>query len=207
MNAERWGSLCARLSCADGARRFPVLEAAYAESHRHYHTAEHIDECLDLFQQVDELAEHPDEVELAVWMHDVVYRPRRTDNEERSAGLAAEWLAGCQVDPALIDRVRSLIMCTRHTEAPLTRDEALLQDIDLGVLGSTPQRFAEYEAQVRREYRSVPSFLFRRRRAEILESFLRRSDIYRTPWFRERFELAARRNLGESVAALRGRDA
>ena len=206
MNGERWAALWSRLSCPEGSRRFPVVEAAYAEGHRHYHTARHIEECLDLFDQVAELADRPAELELAIWMHDIVYRPRRTDNEERSAEMAAAWLEECEVDRVLIDRVRSLIMSTRHTDAPLTHDEALLQDIDLGVLGSDPQRFAEYEAEVRSEYPSIPSFLFRRRRVEILESFLRRAAIYRTAWFRERFERVARRNLEGSIAAHRGHE-
>jgi predicted metal-dependent HD superfamily phosphohydrolase len=203
MDLQRWIALCARLGCRHCTRRFGVLESSYAERHRHYHTANHLQECLLLFQAVADLADSPDELEFAIWLHDVIYQPRRTDNEERSAKLAATWLSDCQVDDALIDRVRRLIASTRHTEPPGSGDEALLQDIDLGVLGSPPQRYAEYEAEVRREYWWVPSFLFRRRRAEILESFLRRDAIYRTPWFVERLELTARRNVSQSVAALR----
>ena len=204
MDPQRWIALCTRLGCRDCTARFGILERSYAERHRYYHTAKHIQECLHLFQAVADLADSPDEVEFAIWLHDVIHQPARSDNEERSAELAAAWLSDCQVDSAFVDRVRRLIASTRHTEPPGSGDEALLQDVDLAVLGSPPQRYAEYEAEVRREYRWVPSFLFRRRRAEILESFLRRDAIYRTPWFVERFELTARRNLNESVAALRG---
>jgi predicted metal-dependent HD superfamily phosphohydrolase len=181
-----------------------VLHAAYAERQRHYHTAKHIRECLSLFDMVAELADHPDEVELAIWLHDVVYDPGRTDNEDRSADMATAWLDECRVDETCIRRVGNLIASTRHAASPGTADEALLQDIDLGIFGSTPERYAEYEAGIRREYYRVPSFLFRRRRAEILESFLGRATIYRTPWFRERLEAVARKNLARSVADLRG---
>lgn len=207
MDRQRWAALCSRLSCHDAVPRFDMLEAAYAERHRHYHTAQHISECLALFDGAAGLADRPAEVELAIWVHDVVYEPRRSDNEERSAAMAADWLEDCRVEAALVARVRQLVLSTRHDEAPGTSDEALLQDVDLGVLGSPAHRYAEYEAQVRREYRWVPSFLFRRRRAEILEAFLGREAIYNTSWFRERLELPARQNLAKSLADLRGRRA
>ena len=54
--------------------------------------------------------------------------------------------------------------------------------------------------------RWVPSMLFRRKRAEILESFLARPQIYMTGPFHKRYEAAARRNLAQAIAALRGRE-
>jgi predicted metal-dependent HD superfamily phosphohydrolase len=46
--------------------------------------------------------------------------------------------------------------------------------------------------------------LFRRKRAEILESFLARPQIYTTQLFRDRYEASARRNLSQAIATLRG---
>lgn len=90
-------------------------------------------------------------------------------------------------------------MATRHTAVPVGMDEQVLVDIDLSILGAAPQRFAEYEAQIRQEYKHVPSFLFRRKRKAILRSFLERSHIYSTSYFRERLEDAARSNLRRAV--------
>jgi predicted metal-dependent HD superfamily phosphohydrolase len=79
----------------------------------------------------------------------------------------------------------------------------LLVDIDLSILGATPERFDEYEVQVRQEYAWVPGPLFRRKRGEILQAFLVRPSIYSMPWFRQRLEAQARSNLQRSVARLR----
>jgi predicted metal-dependent HD superfamily phosphohydrolase len=195
MDLKRWNDLCRRLGCPDPADWFHVLEHAYSERHRHYHTAVHVQECLDLLDQAAEQPEHPDEVESAIWLHDAVYAPIRQDNEQQSAALALQWLRTCPVEEESLQRVRQLILTTRHAEEPKTPDEALIQDIDLGILGSPRERFQEYEEQVRREFRWVPGFIFRRRRREMLESFLCRKAVYHTPWFRANREPAARVNL------------
>lgn len=202
MDAQRWSALCQRLGCPRSEGWWEVLERAYSEPHRHYHTAGHVDECLDLFDETTERPEHPDEVELGIWLHDVVYAPRRDDNEERSAEIAGQWLQSCGADAEVLARVRDLILATRHAEAPATHDQALLQDIDLGILGASSERFVEYEAQIRREYRWVPGFVFRARRSEVLRSFVDRKSVYRTAWFRRHREAAARRNLSWAIDRL-----
>jgi predicted metal-dependent HD superfamily phosphohydrolase len=64
------------------------------------------------------------------------------------------------------ERVRSLVLATRHCALPVTRDEQVLVDIDLAILGAEPARFAKYEQQIRAEYSFVPGFLFKRKRRE-----------------------------------------
>ena len=204
MDQQRWSSLCRRLGCPSLDERLAVLEKAYSERHRHYHTAQHVRECLDLLDENAVSADHPLEVEFAIWLHDVIYVPRRNDNEERSAALAVEWLRTCVADEAVVDRVRRLILATRHVDPPKTEDEALLLDIDLAILGAEPLRYQQYEQQVRREYRWVPSFIFRKRRAEVLSSFLDRLAVYQTSWFRERRESPARANMSKALGELRG---
>lgn len=204
MNHDRWLALSERLGCPSLADHFQDLERAYADKRRAYHTARHIEECLSLFDSLRALCRSPDEVEFALWLHDVVYEPRHTDNEEKSADLALQWLTRCGFDPEAAERVRGLIMATRHAGEPRSRDEELLTDIDLHVLGASPERFDEYEAQVRREYRWVPGPIFRRRRSEILRGFLARDPLYRTEECRARFEEPARANLRRSLERLAG---
>jgi predicted metal-dependent HD superfamily phosphohydrolase len=204
MNRDRWVALCERLGCGAGRDHFAALVAAYAERHRKYHDARHVSECLALFDSLRGLCEFPDEVELAIWVHDAVYLPRRSDNEEKSADLAVVWLSGCGTDRATVERVRSLVLATRHASEPRTRDEEILVDIDRHILGASPARFDEYEAQVRREYWWVPSTMFRRKRAQILRGFLAREPLYNTSECRARFEESARSNLRRSLASLTG---
>jgi predicted metal-dependent HD superfamily phosphohydrolase len=204
LDLSRWATLCDRLGLGHAASRFAILSTAYAEPHRRYHDAAHIVECLAHLDDARHLAARPDEVELALWLHDVVYRPLRSGNEARSAKLAGWWLRAAVAPEEVVQRVQGLILCTTHREAPAGEDQALVQDIDLAILGAGPERFAEYERQIRQEYRWVPGKLFRRRRAELLRSFLARDALYGTAWFRERFETAARRNLEGALRRLSG---
>jgi predicted metal-dependent HD superfamily phosphohydrolase len=86
-------------------------------------------------------------------------------------------------------------MATCHDAVSMDVDARLLVDIDLAILGADPARFAEYDAQVREEYRWVPDLIYRTRRSEVLAGFLARPAIYGTDRFRERFEAQAQENL------------
>jgi len=181
---------------------FEKLRAAYAESHRHYHTGDHIAHCLGELAQVRNLAAEPDEVELALWFHDAIYVTRASDNERKSAEWAAEFLRANAVDERRIERVHRLIMATAHAAAAEDPDAGLLVDIDLSILGADREAYGRFERDVRKEYWWVPGPLFRRTRAKILESFLARESVYATAQFRDRLESAARANLAKAIADL-----
>jgi predicted metal-dependent HD superfamily phosphohydrolase len=184
----------------EGGALFAQLMAAYAEPQRHYHTQQHLGECLSAFDAACTLAEHPDEVELALWFHDAIYDVNGHDNEQRSADWARRALLAAGVDAIAADRVHALVMATRHTAVPTGRDEQLLVDIDLSILAAERARFDEYEQQIRKEYAYVPGFLFRRKRREILKGFLQRATIYSTPHFHDTLEARARDNLRRVTA-------
>lgn len=173
--------------------------AAYAEPQRHYHTQQHLGECLALLETARHMAHHPGEVELALWFHDAVYDPQGKGNEARSADWACRALAEAGGEVVVQERVRTLIMATCHDAVPLDQDACLLVDIDLGILGAEEKRFAEYDRQVRAEYRWVPGWLYRRKRKEVLTGFLDRASIYSTDHFRDRFEAQARLNLRQAT--------
>ncbi|KRA45128.1 hypothetical protein [Pseudoxanthomonas sp. Root630] len=179
----------------EGDALFARLTAAYAEPQRHYHTLQHLGECLTAFDNVHAHAGHPHEVELALWFHDAIYDIKGHDNEERSADWARDALRDAGVPAAAAQRVHDLVMATRHTAVPSGHDEQLLVDIDLSILGAARVRFDEYEQQIRKEYAYVPGFLFRRKRREILKGFLDRPAIYSTPHFHDALEARARDNL------------
>src|SRR5207248_1574948 len=152
----------------------------------------HLEECFALFEEARSLCAHPGEVGLALWLHDAVYQPRWRDSEEASARWAGKILHEAGAPAGVAERVRDLILATKHDAKPRAGDAAVLVDIDLAILGAEPARFDEYEAQVRSEYAHVPDAMFRLGRAKILKGFLARPSIYATPRFRERFEARAR---------------
>jgi len=188
--------------CGDGATWYEKLTRAYAEPQRHYHTQQHIAECLAEFDGARQLAQQPAAVELALWFHDAVYDPKAGDNEEQSAAMARSCLETGGASN-LAASVSDLVMATKSHGTEAGPDAALMVDVDLSILGQGEQRFAEYEAQIREEYRWVPKLIFNSKRAEILERFLARSRIYATDFFAAKYERQARRNLEGSIRELR----
>lgn len=180
-NQNRWESLWIGVGGGDwGVKLFEELAKRYAEPHRHYHNAQHIDECLQEFDVVRGEAMEEVALALAIWFHDVVYDPRAADNEERSARFAVDCLKGGGED--LTRRVSDLILVTKTHVVGNHPDEALMIDIDLSILGKPPERFAPYEAGIRKEYAWVPMQVYAEKRAAILRGFLEREKIFTTPF-------------------------
>lgn len=177
-----------------------ALLAAYAEPQRHYHTLQHLGECLAHFETVAYQARHPGDVEIALWFHDAVYDVKGKDNELRSARWAAQVLGNSGVDEAACRRVQALIMATCHESTPEDDEARLLVDIDLAILGAAPDRFAEYDSQVRAEYAWVPRPIYALKRRQVLKGFLQRKTIYATSHFHALLEQQARSNLQRAVA-------
>jgi predicted metal-dependent HD superfamily phosphohydrolase len=190
-----WVNAWSDLDLQPPAGLFEQLVGAYEQPQRHYHSLQHLAECQMHFEQSRHLAQRPGEVAIALWFHDAVYDVRGKDNERQSADWACRVLASCQASQATLERVERLIMVTRHDATPSEPDEQLLVDIDLAILGAAPERFAEYDAQVRAEYAWVPSFVYRMKRRSVLKAFLARPTLYSTDHFRARYEAQARSNL------------
>lgn len=188
---------------APGDGLYEELIARYSAPERHYHTLQHLTECFAKLVESRQLAEHPHEIELALWFHDAVYDVRGQDNEERSAAWAEEVALRAGLSVRVAAGIRGLIMATKHDAIPESNDGRLLVDIDLAILGAPVERFDEYERQVRQEYSWVPDALFRGKRREILEAFLARPRIFSTDYFQSKYEAQARANLERSIIALR----
>jgi predicted metal-dependent HD superfamily phosphohydrolase len=176
---------------------FDELIARYSEPHRRYHSVRHLEECFSKVDETRALTQHPGEVEAALWFHDAIYDTHRHDNEARSADWAKAVLS--EAPPIVADRVHALIIATRHQSPAQDIDAQVLVDVDLSILGAHQQRFDEYEAQIREEYRWVPYIVYRQQRNKILRSLLSRSTIFATAPFIERYELQARSNIARSL--------
>ncbi len=193
----------AALGLAPHPEMFEQLRAAYSQSHRRYHTIGHIEACLRVLDAVRFLAGSEAEVEGALWFHDAVYAPRSNDNERRSADKAARFLAAAGASSEICARVRAHVLATAHAAQPDEPDSCLVVDIDFSILGEDAPTYDRFEHDVREEYRWVPLVLYRRKRAQVLQSFLDRKFVYATHWFRGRYEQSARANLRRAIEALR----
>jgi len=202
MDEHSWLRLMDDLAIGSNLSTFEALTTAYGENHRHYHTATHIQACLDLFEQHRHIADNPAEVECAIWFHDAIYSPLSKDNELKSANWAVRFLNDNVCSEKSQQRVRNLILATVHDASAIDTDTQLLVDIDLSILGTDEESYDLFENNVRREYRWVPGHLYRRGRRRILESFLTRKTIYFTPSMREEYETQARSNLERTIRRL-----
>ncbi len=200
---SRFEKLWRRLGAAGNGRgTFARLMAAYGEPHRAYHTAEHVADCLAQLDAAPGNATERELVEGAIWFHDVVYDPRAGDNEAESAAWATYMLSGAGVALPTIDAIRRLILLTRHVEPASDAAGSLLCDIDLSILGRSPEEFDAFERRIRAEYDWVPEREYREGRARVLSRLLARDPLYQTQHFRQRYEAAARNNLGRAIAQL-----
>lgn len=192
-----WDHLCETLEIAQSEDIYKNLISAYSEPHRAYHTLQHIRECLELLDWVNESGPIEDRnlIEAALWFHDVVYNPQQNDNELKSAEWARTALKASGLDEIKCAKIYRLILATEHPHSPESVAEQWMIDIDLAILGSDSARFVEYELQIRTEYNWVPLDEYRQKRRAVLNSFLAQPEIYSTALFRHRFEEQARANL------------
>lgn len=201
---DRWQAVCKGCGFEGTSRDYKRVIRGWSSWGRHYHTLGHLEACLKEFDQVRDLAVNAGEVELALWFHDAVYRTWASDNEARSAVLAAEIMGRGRAEPGAIERVTAAIIATRHQGREPNGDAALVVDIDLSILGTPEDVYQGFERNVRREYWWVPRRRYVAGRCAILESFLKKTSIYRYPEFQKRYEAAARLNLAAAIASLKG---
>ena len=193
--ADRWP-----LAGAESVR--DALLAAYADPDRGYHDTRHLTEVLDRLDDLAEAGTSFDRVAvgLAAWFHDGVY-DGRPGAEDRSAAWAESALAG--QDPDLVSEVVRLVRLTEsHRPTDDDRNGCALSDADLAILAAPSPRYAEYVADVRREYSHVSDEDFRAGRAAVLADLLAKPHLFHTGHAREHWEPAARANVEDELSRL-----
>ena len=192
---------CLGVNPADWMALWADVTRRYEEDGRHYHTLKHVIAMLDSLAALRDEMQQPHAVELAVWLHDIIYDPHRSDNEAESARYAA-----ARLDPLLpselVARVSELILATKgHICPPGDGDCALLLDADLAILGAETAVYNQYAQAIRREYMHVPDEVYRVARAEVLRGLGERPFLYHTPHFHP-LEPRARQNLVAEIRRL-----
>ena len=177
---------------------YGALYSAYSESQRHYHTVQHIVECLDHFHDIKTHLTDALSVELAIWFHDVIYNPQANDNEQQSADYMKQVLESVLVAEQM-EKIYAWILATQAHAPTAHLDLAYLLDIDLAILASDPMRFAEYECQIQQEYAWVEPALYVQKRQQVLRHFLETQPLYQTPFFQKCYERLAKQNLAQTL--------
>jgi len=207
-------------------RWFQRLWEMHTEQSRYYHTAVHLFEMLKylhLYNQCVQKSEGNGEnltvddettIRLAIYFHDAIYDPRSATNERDSAHLFQEFtkeptLSRISTDSATtFSNVIDFIEATQKHLVSKNNSKALsvFLDLDMAVLGKTHDAYMSYSRLIRREYSFVPHDTYCKKRADILEGFLKQpSSIYGTELMREAMEEQARTNIRHEIDSLRSR--
>jgi len=198
----RWQMLMDAFGFDENTIAFSHLTKRYEEKHRAYHNLEHVKDCLFQLDNYAGLVKEKHLIEMAIWFHDIIYNPYRKDNELKSAEAASHFLSGQNTDAQDIQKVYDLILSTLHVEEPKNDSEALIMDIDITILGSEESRYESYCVKIRKEYRWIPGMIYRRKRKEILQRFLKRERLYFTDYFYSMLEEKARLNISAEISGL-----
>jgi predicted metal-dependent HD superfamily phosphohydrolase len=149
---------------------YNVLLAMWNESHRAYHTQNHL---LDLIEQIDEnksqyqSQKDYDKMILCALFHDCVYDPMRNDNEEKSAEF---FLNCCQEKNQDILDIKQMILDTKTHEATTPLSEKF-NVLDMNIVERDFNQLLEWEKGIREEYKAYGD-MYKMGRIQFLESLL-----------------------------------
>jgi len=196
-------ALWRELECKGSAQ--PVYEklvSCYNSPERHYHTLEHVYWGLRRARELAEAERYPDEnmlsVYWAMWFHDICMSFDPTNaakDEELSASMAVVAAQRAGLSVIFQADVYRLVMATAHLKAPVRRDEAILIDADLSMLGADEEDFKQYEANIRKEWAHVADADFYRGRELVLQRFACMPRIFTTDSAHRSWEKQARKNI------------
>jgi predicted metal-dependent HD superfamily phosphohydrolase len=181
---------------------FLELFKKYSESHRFYHNQSHWLACWKELDSVLSFVENPLALKFGLAEHDSIYSPSEKDNEERSIVRLETDSERIKIPAGLVSASKKIVQVTDHKTIPSTLDECFAVDIDLSIFGKAEDVFDVYEVGIKKEYSFVKERAFRLGRSKVLQSFLDRKSVYYTPFFRDKYEAQARKNLERSIQKL-----
>lgn len=183
------------------------LEERYNEPGRFYHNLEHYRYVLNLFESIKSNLKHPESVDIALSFHDVFYDPKEAPgvNEIRSANFMHECLDGL-IKPEALARAEKIILATANscgaTQLDVDSDTAYALDCDLAILGESPEKYMQYERNIRKEYSFCNFDEYCQGRIQFLMTLLMRPKIFYTELFQGTCEEQARKNITSAIELL-----
>ena len=188
---------------SDPAAVWQEVARRYAEPHRHYHDKGHLAHCLEQLDLAAGEIRQPDQVEMAIWFHDIINEPGVKDNEQQSAELFRQLAAGV-MDSGFISAVPDLILVTTHSRTPDDPDQRFICDIDLASFGCPWECFEKDSVAVKAEFQGPDEDYYRGKKA-FLEALLARPKIFVTDFFHRHYERQARDNIGRLLSLIEHR--
>lgn len=182
--------------------RWQEIEKAYSKWNRHYHTLVHLENMMVQLSEVKSELRNWKAVMFALFYHDIVYNPLRGNNEERSMQLAVKRMQESKISATIILQTAQLILSTKKHELSENKVVNYFLDADLSILGADWTAYKTYYENVRKEYKIYPNFMYNPGRKKVLQHFLDMTSIFKTDYFKTKFEKQAKENLHRELEEL-----
>lgn len=169
------------------------IEKKYSSKTRHYHNLEHLENMITELKNVESQVKNLDTLLFAIYYHDIIYKPTKSNNEHQSALLFKKRIS--ETSFANLRECLAQIEATKEHKLATDNDTNILLDLDLSILGKSPKEYKKYCENIRKEYQIYPDFMYRKGRIKVLKSILELDSIYKTDFFKQEYENQAKENL------------
>ncbi|OCK51748.1 hypothetical protein BA768_03290 [Chryseobacterium sp. CBo1] len=171
------------------------IEKKYSAESRHYHNLRHLENMFEEAESVKAQIKNFNNVSFSIFYHDIIYDASSKSNEEKSAEFSKKRLEDLNIAKEDIQKVYAQILATKSHQKSDDQDTNFLLDADLSILGKDNKAYLEYTKQIRKEYSIYPNFLYKPGRKKVLEHFLELESIFKTDFFKAKYEVQARKNI------------
>lgn len=201
---ENFTRLCASLSGDQQLihNQWWEIEKKYSEKERYYHNLHHLENMFTELEAIKDKISNFSSISFSVFYHDVIYDASSKHNEEKSAEFAAMRLQNLNAGHEIIKVVKAQIIATKTHQLSDDSDTNYLLDADLSILGKDTETYRSYIQNIRKEYFIYPDLLYKPGRKKVLRHFLELEHIFKTEYFKDKYEMIARDNIKFELANL-----
>lgn len=152
------------------------IQESMSEPQRHYHTLNHLEYIfrnryfysMRRAAKVD-LGATERVIIYALFMHDIVYRPERSDNERRSAALATLMGNQTKLKPNEVHVAAQTILATATHEGE-NYIQNVVNSLDCSILWGDRGDYIDYAHNIRKEYAVYDEAAYRVGRTKVLDT-------------------------------------
>lgn len=178
------------------------IEKKHSEKGRFYHNLDHLENMFLELEAVKDQILNYTAITFSVFYHDIIYDATSRANEEKSAEFAVSRLEELNIDKAIIKEVFEQILATKTHQISNHHDTNYLLDADLSILGKDPETYMDYTKKIRKEYSFYPNLLYKPGRKKVLQHFLELESIFKTDYFKSKYEKQAKENIQSELKNL-----
>ncbi|CAH0234479.1 hypothetical protein [Chryseobacterium sp. Bi04] len=178
------------------------IEKKHSEKGRYYHNLSHLENMFQELERVKSNISDFSAISFSVFYHDFMYEATSNSNEEKSAAAAEKRLKEIGLPYDTILTISKQILATKSHQRSEDEDTNYLLDADLSILGKDLETYLVYTNMIRKEYSIYPDFLYKPGRKKVLQHFLELESIFKTEYFKDRYEIQAKNNIAAEIQLL-----